>query len=61
MEKPNDKTPEIPLNIFLHILCVFNTNTPSLHHSSSRSFPAVTDIPITKNLDSHPFLVKDLR
>jgi NADPH-dependent 2,4-dienoyl-CoA reductase/sulfur reductase-like enzyme len=28
--------------------------TPSLHHSSSCSFPIATDIPITNSLDSHP-------
>jgi len=31
MEKPNDKTPEIPLNIFLHTFFVIPI--PILHHS----------------------------
>jgi hypothetical protein len=49
MEKPNDKTPEIPLNIFLHTFFVISI----LQHSSPCSFPAVTDIPITNSLVSH--------
>jgi hypothetical protein len=42
MEKPNDKTPEIALNIFLHTFSVISI--PILHHSCSCSFPTLQSL-----------------